>query len=117
MTGYKQKEIEHVKHTHISKMHFMVINLFFRGMHAHSDLEIMLILEGTLHFCAEKDFDAIPGDVVLINSGQAHSCYTSSGNCIALVIQIDLSFCEPYYPNIHNIRFQESHLTPPFTGI
>lgn len=111
MKAYQKKEIEHVSHSTISKINFFIVDLTYRGMHAHSDLEILLLLEGTAHITTPKEeFNIQCGDVVLFNSNQAHSCYAVEGPCYALVIQIDLSFCVNYYPAIRNIRFNTSNL-------
>ncbi len=112
MKAFPQKEIEHIRHTKISKMHFSIIEMLFRSMHAHTDLEILLHLEGSMHVSTgEEEFDISPGDVILFHSNQPHSCHALTERCCSLVLQIDLSFCADYYPDIYNIRFESSNLS------
>ena len=112
MKPYKQKEIERIQHTTINKMNFFIIEMDYRSMHVHSDLEVLLQLEGSMHIeTPEEDFEARTGDLVLFNSNQAHSCHAAESPSTALVLQIDLSFCQDYFPEIHNIRFLSSNLS------
>lgn len=112
MKTHTKKEIERVRHTKISKMNFFIVDMIYRGMHAHSDLELMLQLEGEVHIeTPEESFEAGYGDVVLFNPDLAHSLYAVERPCRALVLQIDLSFCKAYFPDIRNIRFLASNMT------
>lgn len=93
-------------------MNFFIVDMVYRGMHSHSDLELMLQLDGSMHIeTPEENFVSGEGDVVLFNSNLAHSCYAVERPCRALVLQIDLSFCKSYFPDIRNIRFEASELT------
>ena len=112
MKSYPKKEIERIRHTTISKMHFFIIEMLYRNMHAHTDMEILLQLEGSLHIVtADEEFDISPGDVALFHSNQPHSCHALSERCCALVLQIDLTFCIDYFPDIYNVRFSSSNLS------
>ena len=111
MKSYQKKEIELVQHSHIRKMKFFIVDLRYRGMHIHNDIEILMLLNGKTHIrTADDEFDACIGDLVLFNSNQPHACYSVDEKTRALVLQIDPSFCQAYYPSIRNVVFQDSKL-------
>jgi len=112
MSKQGSKEIERIRHTKISKMNFFIVDMVYRGMHAHSDLELLLQLDGQMHIeTPEESIDTAAGDVLLFNPDQAHSFVAVERPCRSLVLQIDLSFCRSYFPDIRNIRFLSSNMT------
>lgn len=112
MKKYSKKEIERIRHTNINKMNFFIVDLVYRSMHAHTDLELILQLDGAMHVeTSAESFDCSAGDLLLFNPNQAHAFHKIGETCTALVLQIDLSFCQEYFPKIRNIRFSAAELS------
>lgn len=111
---HTKTEIESVAHSTVSGMRFFVADITYRGMHVHSDMEIIQIISGSLHIKTKhSDFDLGEGEVALFNSHEAHSCYSNLQTpCCLLVLQINKAIFKPYYPNITNMVFLANDLAP-----
>ncbi len=92
-------EFYHVDHTHPR---------YIMAYHWHVECEIIRILEGSLHMTMdEKEFTAIAGDVIFVNSGILHS--GEPKDCIYQCIVFDMNTfikhnprCQTYIQQILN---------------
>lgn len=117
--GYMQtkfttkKEVESINHHLINKMSILLTELYFRGPHAHKDIELTILLSGALHIeTPEEKFDMGPLDVAYFNPAQPHECQTAvADSCRLLVLQFDPSFCVEYFPAMRNLFFETANLS------
>ena len=107
------KSIESVKHYHLSQLHCAVIEMYYKGLHAHKDVEIILCLSGLLRIITpDEEFDLKPGEVAYFNPNQPHSCETLQVKGSRLLLfQFDPSFCISYYPHMRNLFFPTSQIS------
>ena len=77
-------------------------------LHIHSDIELQLILEGSVEcHVAQRIYSLKQGDILLTNRKQPHALVQPSPNCMAIWLAINPSFCSPYYPELSITRFQD----------
>ena len=118
--GYMQtkfttkKEVESINHHLINKMSILLTELYFRGPHAHKDIELTILLSGALHIeTPEEKFDMGPLDVAYFNPAQPHECQTAvADSCRLLVLQFAPSFCVEYFPAMRNLFFEVNFSFP-----
>jgi AraC-like DNA-binding protein len=79
--------------------------------HWHYDLEILLILDGSILIqMATEQIELKKDDLFLINRNEIHGFKkTVEDNCI-LALQIDPGFCREYFPGFHRVRFLEHQI-------
>ena len=106
------KEIEHVNHDMINKLHFFVVRMNYCGTHLHRDIEFLLQLDGKAHIVTPaEEFEIEEGDLVLFNANEVHAIYSLTADSRSMVLQIDPSFCQSYFPSIQYYRFLATKLT------
>ncbi|MCD8216919.1 MAG: helix-turn-helix domain-containing protein [Clostridiales bacterium] len=106
------KEHELVVHNTINYVHFEVQEFSFCHMHAHSDIELLIVLENRLEIISESGtYEMKPGDCILFSQNTPHSCYALDDRCQLLLLQFSPIFCYEYFPDIKNIFFTEADLT------
>ena len=108
-----KKEVERVSHEKIKHLNFFIMDMTNRTMHQHSDIEIILILKGSLViFTKNETFTMSPGDVAYFNPNEMHASHTGEQEpCTILVIQINLKLLSDHFQPIKNIRFTENNLS------
>ena len=75
--------------------------------HWHSHLEILYILQGTLHISHKKEkYTLKKNDLFIVNSGEIHDT-RSIGNAEVLLLQIPYEFLNQSIPQFPVIRFRE----------
>lgn len=88
---------------HVEKWHVQEYQL-----HIHSDIELQLILNGSVDCHTSHRIYALhQGDILLTNRKQPHALVLPSQNCTAVWLAINPSFCSAYFPALSTIRFQE----------
>ena len=76
----RQREFEIVQHTRMNLLEIFLVEMTSRGPHGHDDLEIGLILEGSLTlFIDQERHDLRTGDLYVINRNQVHSFLNTRG--------------------------------------
>ena len=69
-----QKELEIVRHTTMNNLEIFLVEMTERSPHGHDDLEIGLLLEGSMTlFLEQETYELKKGDIYLINRYQVHS--------------------------------------------
>lgn len=108
----KKKEIESINHQLINKMSFFINDISFRGLHAHKDVEVLVLLAGTMHIeTPDEEFWMTEGSAAYFNPAQPHACQSTSADpCRLLVLQFDPSFCIEYFPSMRNLFFETADL-------
>lgn len=75
--------------------------------HWHEHIEIVMVLEGTLHFYIhEQEYALLPNDIFIVNSSDIHSTRIS-GYARILLLQIPYHYIEQYVRNFSAVRFRE----------
>jgi AraC-type DNA-binding domain-containing proteins len=102
---------EFIKHIEGTMLKTFVVTINHRELHFHSDIEILMVLKGSVtindlntRYLLEKD------DVFIINRNQLHSLSCTKDSNLLMVIQFDLDFCKKYYPKINRIFFTQNQI-------
>lgn len=114
----KKKEVESINHQLINQMSIFINDLSYRGLHAHKDIEIFVLLSGGLHVeTPEEQFDMREGEIAYFNPTQPHACQSNSPEkCRLLVLQFDPGFCIEYFPAMRNLFFETADLARSFSS-
>lgn len=112
MKNFQNSTYERVAHTTIPRMNFYLTDSGCSSAHLHADLEILLMLEGSIEITTRNErFALSAGELALFNPYQTHAYAAVSERTVLLVLQIDPAFCRAYYPRLENIRFETSALS------
>ena len=112
MANIRNSEFEIIHHTSIPKMNFYLTDSNYCSAHIHSDLEILFLIEGEIEITTQTEvFSLTSGEMAVFNPYQVHSYKSLADVPIILVIQINPTFCRPYYPQLENIRFETSNIS------
>lgn len=112
MAFFQNSTYEMVRHTTIPKMNFYLTNAGYSSPHVHSDMEILFLIDGHIEITTrEERFMLTSGQLALFNPYQTHAYTSDSETTLILIIQIDVTFCRSYYPQLENIRFNTSHIS------
>lgn len=102
-------EYELIAHSHLADCSMFLVDLYYRPLHLHKELEIILILKGSGEVSNEQStFSVDTGDILLFESGEVHELNGGEDGLRLLAIQISRSFCKRYCPQLRNIRFQDT---------
>lgn len=112
MANINNGTYEIVHHTSIPKMNFYLTDASYSSAHIHSDLEILFLIDGNIEVSTQTEvFSLSSGEIAVFNPYQVHSYTSISDVPVILIIQIDTTFCRPYYPQLTNTRFETSHIS------
>lgn len=104
-------EYEFIKHFEgtIFKTFFISIN--HRLYHWHSDIELLLIIEGSVMLnTAKQQYELKKDDLFFVNRNEIHSLVRTKENNTILALQFTPKFCNAYFPTLQRIKFVEKHL-------
>lgn len=89
---------------------YFPMNLFVHStnkfmMHIHKEIEIILVLEGSINITVEgKKYLLKENDLILVNTGERHSTSRTHESNSCLVFQFDPFYFEDYYPIFNRIK-------------
>ncbi|MBR0086158.1 MAG: helix-turn-helix transcriptional regulator [Lachnospiraceae bacterium] len=99
-------EFEVVSHEQFSYLNVFLVRLFSRTPHIHRDLEIGVILEGSVSVkLGTGSWKLGEGDIYLINSLEVHEFAAEGDGTLVLAVQVSLNLLEPFLPNAAMMRF------------
>jgi len=102
-------EYELIAHSHLADCSMFLVDLYYRPLHLHKELEVILVLRGEGSVSNERSrFSVSAGDVLLFESGEVHELSGGEDGLQLLALQISRSFCKRYCPQLRNIRFRET---------
>lgn len=105
-----KSEYELIAHSHLADCNMFLVEMFYRPLHLHKELELILVLRGTGSVTVQRDtFCVQTGDVLLFNSGEIHELHCVEG-MLLLVMQISRSFCKRYFPQLRNLKFRATNI-------
>ena len=104
-----KKELEIVQHTTMNYLEIFLLEMFSRQPHGHEDLEIGILLEGTLRLYLETDMYTLQkGDIYIINRYQVHSFSRTPDKNRILAFQLDSDFYRRLNPTLGYVQFENT---------
>ncbi len=89
----QKKEFEIVRHTTMKHLEIFLVEMTSRSPHGHDDLEIGILLEGSLLLFTEQEQHRLrPGDIYVITRYQVHSFHGTGEKNLILAFQIKTDF-------------------------
>ena len=105
----RKKEVEIVKHTHMPPIEIFVVEMTARGPHGHDDLEVGILLQGTLNLHLEHgSFLLHTGDIYVINRFQVHSFSKTAEQNRILAFQVNTDLYRKITPVCNDLSFTSS---------
>lgn len=100
------KEVEIVQHIKMNYLEIFLLDMITRHPHGHGDLEIGMVLDGSLNMFLENDILLLKkGDIYIVNHYQVHSFSGSSKENLILAFQIDAELYIKINPSLNFIQF------------
>ena len=105
-------EYEFVEHMGGMVIRMFVVTIYKRQTHFHSDIEILMPLEGSVQIdLAGRRSLVHTGDFFIINRNDAHSLMHTQEPNTLLVLQFSPNFAKDYYPQLSHINILQHHIT------
>lgn len=101
-----KNEYELIEHPYIKHLNVFLVNLDYRTPHLHEDIELILILEGsvTTHTQGER-YDLDTNSTVIFNSNQPHEFNSAKEGALILCLQVNPKLFLPCYPAFGDLHF------------
>jgi AraC-type DNA-binding domain-containing proteins len=101
--AYEYEFINHMKGTFFNTF---LISINRRLYHWHSDIELLLVIEGSVIVnTPENEYLLNKDDLFLLNSNKVHSLARTKENNTLIAIQFDPKLSKTYFPKLQRIRF------------
>lgn len=109
-------EYELISHTHLADCTIFLVDVLYRPLHLHKELELCYVLDGSATISNNAEtLSAAKGDLLLFDSGRAHEICSNEGGIRLLAVQLSKQICRRYCPQISNIRFMPCLITAYFS--
>lgn len=107
----QKKELEIIQHTKMNSLELFLIEVTSRNPHGHDDLELGVIMEGSITiFLEQESFLLHKGDIFLINRHQVHSLYRTNEKNLILAFQLHAEFYRQIDYSLEYLRFENNIL-------
>ena len=107
----QKKELEIIQHTKMNSLELFLIEVISRSPHGHDDLELGVIMEGSVILLLEQEsFLLHKGDIFLINRHQVHSLYHTNEKNLILAFQLHAEFYRQTDYSLEYLRFENNIL-------
>ena len=107
----QKKELEIIQHTKMNSLELFLIEVTSRSPHGHDDLELGVIMEGSVTiFLEQESFLLHKGDIFLINRHQVHSLYRTNEKNLILAFQLHTEFYRQLDYSLEYLRFENNIL-------
>lgn len=104
-----KNEFEIVRHNQMSQLEIFVVEMVSRAPHGHDDLELGLILDGSMNLFFEHNAYPIrKGDIYIINRFQVHSFQCMEGCAKILAFQVRPDFYKSINPALSFLKFESN---------
>lgn len=112
-----KREYELVPHPQMAALHAFLVRIDYRVPHAHMEIEIGIVLDGTLHLTTNRG-EAVfrAGEMYYLNPMEFHELRSQGETVLILAIQISERMITPYFPVIRNLVIQDLSIHPYFSG-
>lgn len=78
-------------------------------LHWHREIELLLVLQGSIRVqIGDKTYTFGEGQICVVNSREIHSTYSDDRDCIVIVMQLDMDYCNSSYAKFDCIKFENS---------
>lgn len=104
-------EVENIQHPQIKNMNLTVSDLQYRSLHLHPEIELNLILKGSVTCNINgntKTFNE--KEVALINANELHEIISETETSTLLSLHITPQYFEGYFPQMSSIKFEDNTL-------
>jgi AraC-like DNA-binding protein len=110
-------EFEIVPYSNIKHVNCFLVDIAYRTPHRHNDIELNLILEGSIVLNAlNNSIVAHEGDLLLFNSNQSHELTSQNGRSLILCLQISPKFFNKLLPSLANLYFDTLNVADTIVG-
>lgn len=104
--GKVAKEYEIVSHAQFRYLHVFLVRLISRTPHIHRELELGMILDGTVSLrIGTEEHRLKRGDLFLVNPLDAHEFLSEDSGALVLSFQMSPRLAEPFLNQPSGIRF------------
>lgn len=105
-------EYEFVRHIEGTSLKFFFVSMTHRLNHWHSDVEILMVVEGSVTLeTSNKKYKLLKDDIFIVNSNEIHSLSKNDENNMILAMQFDPKFCKAYFQELQRLYFTTQHIT------
>lgn len=105
----EKKELEIVQHTTMTYLEILLLEMIQRQPHGHEDLEIGILLTGTLRLFLDQEIHILQkGDIYILNRYQIHSFSQTDEPNQILAFQLDSDFYRRLDPALGLIQFENA---------
>ena len=105
----KKKELEIVRHTTMNHLEIFLLEMVLRQPHGHEDLEIGILLEGSVYLFLETELYTLnKGDIYILNRYQIHSFSQTDERNKILAFQLSSDFYRQLNHALAYIQFENT---------
>ena len=105
----KRSEFEIVQHTNMSLLEIFLVEISSRSPHGHEDLEIGILLKGSMALFTDQRRRALhPGDIYIINRCQVHSFLNVGQENLLLAFQVHRDLYRKIHPKLDYLKVEEN---------
>ena len=105
----KKNELEIVRHTAMNHLEIFLLEMILRQPHGHEDLEIGILMEGSVYlFLETKPYLLKKGDIYIINRHQIHSFAQTEEKNKILAFQLGGDFYLQLNPALAYLQFENT---------
>ena len=105
----QKKELEIIQHSKMNSLELFLIEVTSRSPHGHDDLEIGVIMEGSITLLLEQEAYLLhKGEIFLINRHQIHSLYRTDEKNLILAFQLHPEFYRQIDYSLEYLRFENN---------
>lgn len=107
-----RNEYEFVKHIEATPLKFFFVSMTRRLNHWHSDVEILMIFDGSVILeTGNRKYKLSKDDIFILNPNEIHSLSRTEESNMILAVQFDPKFCKAYFPDLQKVYFKSQHIT------
>ncbi len=108
-----KKEVEIIDHSKMEHLKIFLVEMSSRTPHGHNDLEIGVLLDGTMEMTADEEHYSLQkNDIYIISRYQIHSFQKTSPKALILAFQIHDSFYRKINAQLHFLHIDHNVLSP-----
>jgi AraC-like DNA-binding protein len=104
-------EYELINHLRIKYMNIFLVQLKYRTPHYHNEMELGLILRGTLNVKKSgNSYILYEKDIFVLNPRETHELYSEDEDVLILSVQLSSKLFSSYFPQIKALQFLDFNL-------
>ena len=104
-----KKEFEVISHNTLNHIEILLVEVNRRNLHGHNDLEIGIVLEGSIYVTIDGVAYLLKkNDVYLFNHYQIHSFSKTEESNLILALQISSNLYKNYFYSLQHTEFEDN---------